>query len=404
MSNTFTSIVKQHWEAWLQRNLEKHLVAMQLATMKVIADWTVLNIPRLSFQSVWTYTKYTNVTVWDLTTASDTLTIDTTQMISFAIDKIDIGDNFINIIPKATSNAGYKLRQAIDGNFLNKYSSASNIYNVNWLNGAVWNPVVLTTWASQNLSAVFGESQAKLINDWAEINNICLVVDSFVLNTINTLWLEAWFDVADKAYMEKVQRGYQGRFMGMEVYLATNLTSSVILDIATAPSDGDTVTIHGITFTFKTALTPTAWEVLINTTADAASLNLERAINGTGTAGTDYVELSADNRARLKGFVTSTATAWSDINTIVSKNGRMFPTSTMNNASNDFRAETIHCIMMEKGSIWMALRNNVTVEQRQEPLKLVDNYLIYTRYGMAVPQEWADRMVDLQIQATAAQS
>lgn len=145
MSNTFTSIVKQHWEAWLQRNLEKHLVAMELATMKVIADWTVLNIPRLAFQSVGTYAKYTNVIIWDLTTASDTLTIDTTQMITFAIDKIDIWDNFINIIPKATSNAGYKLRQAIDGAFLSKYSLASNIYNTNWLNGAAWNPVVLTT-------------------------------------------------------------------------------------------------------------------------------------------------------------------------------------------------------------------------------------------------------------------
>lgn len=404
MANTFTSVVKQHWEAWLQRNLEKHLVAMQLATMKVIADGTVLNIPRLAFQSVWTYTKYTNVTVWDLTTANDTLTIDTTQMISFAIDKIDIGDNFINIIPKATANAGYKLRQAIDGNFLNKYSYATNVYNVNGLNGAAGAPVVLVTGASQNLSDVFGTSQAKLINDGAEVTNLALVVDSFVLNTLNTLWLETWFVVADKAYTEKVQRGYQGRFMGMEVYLASNLTSSVVLDIATAPSDWDTVTVAWVTFTFKTTLGTTAGQVLINTTADAASLNLERAINGTGTAGTDYIELSADNRAKLKSFVTSTATAGSDINTIVSKQGRMFPTSTMTNASNDFQAEVIHCILMEKGSIWMALRNNVTVDQRQEPLKLVDNYLIYTRYGIAVPQEWADRMVDIQIQATAAQA
>lgn len=243
-----------------------------------------------------------------------------------------------------------------------------------------------------------------MIQDWVDINNIVLVVDSFVLNTINTLWLESWFQIADEAYKTKVARGYKGMFLWMEVYLATNLSSSVILDIATAPSDWDTVSIAWITFTFKTALTPTAWEVLINTTADAASLNLERAINGTGTAGTDYVELSADDRAKLKSFVTSTATAWSDINTIVSKQGRMFPTSTMTNASNDFRAEVIHCIMMEKGSIWMALRNNVTVDQRQEPLKLVDNYLIYTRYGLAVPQEGADRMVDLQIQATAAQA
>lgn len=51
----------------------------------------------------------------------------------------------------------------------------------------------------------------------------------------------------------------------------------------------------------------------------------------------------------------------------------------------------------------MALRNNVTVDERDEPLKLVTNYLIYTRYGITTPQEGKERMVDLQIQAKAAE-
>ena len=56
----------------------------------------------------------------------------------------------------------------------------------------------------------------------------------------------------------------------------------------TAPADGSTVTIGGVTYTWKTALTPSAGQVLINGTADAALLNLIRAINHSGTAGTDY--------------------------------------------------------------------------------------------------------------------
>jgi len=56
----------------------------------------------------------------------------------------------------------------------------------------------------------------------------------------------------------------------------------------TTPSDGDTVVIGTKTYTFKTALTPTEGEVLINSSADAALLNLIRAINHTGTANTDY--------------------------------------------------------------------------------------------------------------------
>lgn len=62
---------------------------------------------------------------------------------------------------------------------------------------------------------------------------------------------------------------------------------------ATAPTDGETVTLAGVTYTFKTTLTPTTGEVLINGSAAAALLNLSRAINYTGTAGTDYVGSAA---------------------------------------------------------------------------------------------------------------
>ncbi len=402
MSNTFTSVVRQHWEAGLQRNLEKHLVAMELATMKIIADGTVLNIPRMAFQSVGTYTKYTNVTVADLTTANDTLTIDTTQMITFAMDKIDMGDNYINIIPKATANAGYKLKQAIDGAFLNQYSNATNVYNTNGLNGAAGAPVALLTGASQNLSAVFGNSQAKLINDGANITDICLVVDAVVLNTINTLGLENGFQVADEAYTNKVARGYKGRFLGMEVYLATNLTSSAVLDMATQPTATDTVTIAGQVFTFVSTIGTTAGNVLIGADVDATRVNLAAAINAAGTTAATHVAVT--DPSKFLSFITAVDSPSGDTLTVTSKSGRMSVTSVMTTAANDWQAETIHCLMMEKGSIWMALRNNVTVDERDEPLKLVTNYLIYTRYGIATPQEGKDRMVDLQIEATPAQT
>ena len=402
MANTFTSAVKQHWEAGLQRNLEKHLVAMELATMKIVADGTVLNIPRLAFQSVGSYTKYTNVTVSDLTTANDTLTINQTQMITFAMDKIDMGDNYINIIPKATANAGYKLKQAIDGAFLQQYSNATNYYNVNGLNAGASTPVVLASGASQNLSAVFGDSQAKLINDGANINDICLVVDAVVLNIINTLGLENGFTVADEAYTNKVARGYKGRFLWMEVYLATNLTCTSVLDMATQPTANDTITIAGQVFTFVSPIGTTAGNVLIGANVDATRVSLAALINAPGT--TTATGVAVTDPSKFANFITAVDSPSGDTLTVTSISGRMSPSSVMTNASNDWQQETIHCLMMEKGSIWMALRNNVTVDERDEPLKLVTNYLIYTRYGITTPQEGKDRMVDLQIQAKSAEA
>jgi hypothetical protein len=69
------------------------------------------------------------------------------------------------------------------------------------------------------------------------------------------------------------------------------LASATITTSGVAPTDTDTVTINGKVYTFKTALTPAGGEVLINVTAAAALTNLIRAVNHTGTPGTDYANL-----------------------------------------------------------------------------------------------------------------
>lgn len=96
-----------------------------------------------------------------------------------------------------------------------------------------------------------------------------------------------------------------------------NQATGTLTSNNTAPSDGDTVTIGSTTYTFKTALTPTAGEVLINSTADAALLNLIRAINHSGTAGTDYansgVTAVANTQVTAATSVTSHAFAVTSI-------------------------------------------------------------------------------------------
>lgn len=94
--------------------------------------------------------------------------------------------------------------------------------------------------------------------------------------------------------------------------------TGTITSTNTAPADGSTVTIidptQGITetYTFKTTLSTSPavqGEVLINTTADAALLNLIRAINHTGTAGTDYTKTAASLIVSAASSVTSHAFA-----------------------------------------------------------------------------------------------
>jgi len=61
------------------------------------------------------------------------------------------------------------------------------------------------------------------------------------------------------------------------------------------PSNGDTVTIGSVVYTFKTALTPTAGEVLIGASATTASQNLGQAIHQKSGSGSDWAAGTTTN-------------------------------------------------------------------------------------------------------------
>ena len=399
MANTFTSVVKQHWANALQDNLEKSLVAMELAEMIDIPNGTTKNLPRVSFQASVDYTKYTQVTFKDVTTANDQLVINTTPMVPFNIDDLDVEDNYINMTPQIIRNAGYKLKERIDGDFLAEILNASWKYDNSGfgVNTGTLTPIALTTGASQNISTVFGTSKAGLTNFGANADRLALVVDSFTLVAINTLGLEAGFNKADDAY----SRGFRGTFGGMPVYEASNLTTTTTLDLATQPSDGDYVYIQGVKSTFKTTLGTTAGNVLIGISADTAAINLAALINAPSTTTAQGVALSADDAAKISGI---TATDGTDLVTFVSKRGALLASSSMTNASNDFQAQAINCSIMEKGSVKMALRDSVKIKDVEAVDTLVTNYMVYARYGLKTPQSGKERMCRIVIQSAAAES
>jgi hypothetical protein len=82
---------------------------------------------------------------------------------------------------------------------------------------------------------------------------------------------------------------------------ATSILTSTNVNVA----NNQTVLIDAKTYTFKTALTPTEGEVLIGADADASLLNLIRAINHTGTPGTDYSAAAAHPTVSAAAAVTA---------------------------------------------------------------------------------------------------
>lgn len=122
---------------------------------------------------------------------------------------------------------------------------------------------------------------------------------------------------------QQLRTGYQVvPLADLDYFVTPEVEREQVLSMATNPTADDTVTVKGVTFTFKAA-PAAAGEVDLGANADASRANLAAAINGGSGAGTTYIALSAADRLTLKnaGVVavnddtanTLTVTAFADI-------------------------------------------------------------------------------------------
>jgi hypothetical protein len=76
--------------------------------------------------------------------------------------------------------------------------------------------------------------------------------------------------------------------VGVDVPVPAGVAATGTLTTTATPANNETVTIGSTVYTYKTALTPAAYEVLIGGSQAQAMENLRRAINDDGVAGTNY--------------------------------------------------------------------------------------------------------------------
>lgn len=391
MSNDVSNLNRQHWAKKVQAELEESLICMDLANTQFksdLKDGTTVNFPTVGRMAVGSYTKYTNVTAQDIKTSNETLVIDQTPMVMFSYDEVDAIENYSDVVSEQMSRNVFTLKQYIEGKFFNQYSNAT--YN----NGTA---VALTTAVADATypGTVFGTARATLANTGVDGSKLALVVDEFTKLKIGISAISNQASVSD----ETIKRGYQGQYMGMDIYTTNNLTFTATLDLATQPALNDTVTINGVVFTFVTTIGSTAGNVLRGVDAAASQANLISAINGTSGAGTTYVALDA--AVRNKKLIGISAAQGTNQVLLTSIHGYRAVSSVMTTAANDWKDAILHCLVMEKGAIHLVMQKEVSVTEREEPLKLVKNYFVWSKFGIKTFTEGADRIYDVRILAQA---
>ena len=121
--------------------------------------------------------------------------------------------------------------------------------------------------------------------------------------------------------------------------------------------------------------------------------NLAAAVNGAAGAGTTYVDISAADRAKLKG-VRANLDGTTGVLTTAGSVAVTTPDSTITIGN-----ATEHAILCRPGAIDLVLQQNIDVRRTPLPKQKADYYIISCLYGKKTFTEGKERMVDIKIAA-----
>lgn len=220
-----------------------------------------------------------------------------------------------------------------------------------------------------------------------------------------------------------VTNGYQGRFGNYECFVSNNLPFTARFEMTTNPADGDTITIKGVTLTFKTTVDAgvTAGQVAIGSTVATTITNLVAFLNSdmltneaeaadagyNGFASTNGNTVSENgytiNKAdALHGISATDGTTYFDI--LIKGAGKVTVTQSMTTATNLFTLakQAVHSIIMVGKNVSLAVRKDPGIYENFVSNSVAKDYVMWTVYDNKVFLDQARAIIDLAVRCDAA--
>jgi hypothetical protein len=249
------------------------------------------------------------------------------------------------------------------------------------------------TLSSTTVPQMVSRMPAKLQANNQVLSNMALVVDPYIASDFAQYLLGKQFDVVNSIW----KNGYAGDVSMAEVYVSNNLTSTALYTDA-GIADGETFTINGVVFTFQTALTPAAGEILMGADNTAAIANAVALINTPGTTTTGGVALSAADQVKLtdtykiSAVVTTAASAFTVTGVGA---GRLTVSETGGSAA--WTLNTLHCYYGKKGAIDLVVQDISSVDMRETADRRGTNVFSSYLAGLKTFADGAKRFLDVKI-------
>lgn len=399
MANSLSASFQEIWAREQQEVFYKKNVAMALADMSFNSDMKYADTLNRTYRSstyVQTYTPGTAITIDDLTDTNEQLSVNRKFATGFYVDDFDQIQDKYDVAAKYGKDYGVYLSNQVDADFLGEVANATSTVDDGTLGGTSGNGIALTT---SNVLSVFSAARRKLGKLNVALDNLWAVVSPEVEEVIVQYRGGRDTDAGDRT----LDNGYMTTFLGFKVHVSNQTYGTAVLSLATQPTNNDTVTINGVTFTFVSSIGTTAGNVLIGANVDVTRASLAALINAPTTTNSTQVALSTQN-ARL--FANATATndnaantltvTFKGVGTLTVSKSLTDPTDTWTTTSqiqhNMFGAGEAPTIVMQ---------SEPTVKIKDVPDKLGKNVLNGVLYGVKTFADNAKRIVDVKIKSSS---
>ena len=334
-------------------------------------------------------------TIDSITDTAETLTVNLEKETAFYLSDGEVTQTGpLKAMEFAGKNIARKLAIDLDGRCFAEVLNASFSFDNGDLTTGISSGTAITL-SSTTVPQMVTRLGAKLRNknNQEVMTNMALVVDSYAASDISQFIISKNIDLAGATF----KNGYVGDVSTAQMYISENLASTSVLSIATTPTDGDTVTIGGVVFTFKTTLGSTAGNVAIAGSADAARLNLSELINAPGTTDAGQVALSAANQIIMAQYVAVDVAAADTMTVNGTGTGRTLVSETLTDATDTWTKNFINAYYGKKGAIDLVVQDQKEVDIRQTSDRRGNNIFSSYLAGIKTFADGAKKFLNVKI-------
>lgn len=356
----------------------------------------------LSYPATETYTPGTDMTNVALTGSKETLEVNNFKAALMTVDDTEERQSILDLGSKVAYRMMKAHKNIIEQTVLGQISNALHTLDDGSVGGTSGNNMVLN---SDVVPQVFVAADTKLDAIDAPRAGRTAIVGTHFMRFLKLQQAARGTNFSDGVNTN----GVVANLFGWDIVQSNNLPYTAVLSLATQPTNGDTITIAGVTITLHATPIASAWAD-IRTDVDTTRtfirdlINYQNGTGGTvaGVVGTDFTDVSPENRHiwRKRGLLavdspsgdTLTITGYGDI--VVSE--------TLTDATDGWTSQRQDSLFGIRGCIDLVVQMPPKIEIGRAEKQFADRIKSMVGHGVKTFADGAREMVRVKINASTS--